>query len=191
MPAIGFLDRVPGVRYLDTLLFGLHNMKVGRILILSLFGLPSSLGLRRNPNKLNASLCVPPNVSLLGWPIAPWTLSINDGFIEFEYYCRQFFDSTGATARLIAESLTDIAIDLQQTFDPSTAQDKDWTWSYPSRVARFDLHLEPETPATKEDILYLFSWMQVMTRRWDESPAEIGNAGSDIREAAQLGCDEG
>ncbi|KAL8698572.1 MAG: hypothetical protein Q9224_001790 [Gallowayella concinna] len=151
-------------------------MQPCRSLVFSLFGLALSLALRPNFNELNASLSASPNELPPSWPRAPWTFVIHDGFIEFEYYCRRFKDLTGAAAHLIDNSLTQIATDLRQTFNPSNPQHGDGSWSYRSGVAKFDLHLETESPATKLDVLNFFTSMVLLMRRWDETPVEIGSA---------------
>ncbi|KAL8920721.1 MAG: hypothetical protein Q9172_004373 [Xanthocarpia lactea] len=153
--------------------------------ILTFFAFSSSVFTLQNSFSLNGQNATSPLPK--AWPKAPWTFAIHDGFIEFEFYNRRLRDPTKAITQLVQDSLLQIRSDIRWTFYPSHSRD-DNTWTFSQGVARFELHLEPETPATKADIVDMFAWILYLTRRWNETSVEIGNAVLFVRGKVRAYC---
>ncbi|KAL8759449.1 MAG: hypothetical protein Q9199_000754 [Rusavskia elegans] len=141
-------------------------------------------GFSLSPNLNPIGLDVTPGELPDNWPRAPWTFAIPEGFIEFEYYGRRLRDPTHGATDLIERSLVQIKTNLLQTFDPSD----DDTWTCRRGVASFEVHLEPDSPATKMEIYDLFGWILYLTRRWDETSVEIGGAVLFLRGKVRAYC---
>lgn len=158
-------------------------MQLGHIL--TFFAFSSSVFTLQDSFSLNGQNATSPLPKT--WPKAPWTFAILDGFIEFEFYGRRLRDPTKATSQLVEDSLVQIKSDIRWSFYPSRPR-QDNTWAFSRGVARFELHLEPETPATKADIVDMFAWILFLTRRWNETPVEIGNAVLFVRGKVRAYC---
>ncbi|KAL8850810.1 MAG: hypothetical protein Q9221_004224 [Calogaya cf. arnoldii] len=139
------------------------------LMILAILSSAFSLNPHINPIGLDVTT---PGELPGNWPRTPWRFDIPEGFIEFEYYGRRLRDPTHVTRVVIERSLNQIKNIILRTFEPSD----DNTWTCSRGVVDFEVHLEPDTPATKLDIYDLVAWIQYLMSRWDETTVEIGGA---------------
>ncbi|KAL8723991.1 MAG: hypothetical protein Q9166_008194 [cf. Caloplaca sp. 2 TL-2023] len=109
------------------------------------------------------------------WPKVPWKMTglLDDGIVWFIEYGRQL-PSNPETRLQANEDAGRVSQALTQTFYPAIqAHD---SWSINRGVASFWIGLNPQSQATRAEILDLFHWLLALMRRFSNALKEISRA---------------